>query len=116
MFNESRKVTTADALLGMLTMEPMSGYKLKQRIQCTIGNFWSESYGQIYPALKRLEKKGLVQARAEGKRARKVYSITGAGRAHLRVWLEIEPRRRGARNELLLKLFFGALAPAESLR
>jgi len=116
MFSDSPKVTTADALLGMLTMEPMSGYKLKQRIQRTIGNFWSESYGQIYPALKRLEKKGLVRAASEGKGAGKIYSITKSGRKYLRGWLEIAPRHRGARNELLLKLFFGVLAPPGSLR
>src|SRR5580658_9966786 len=116
MIDETRKVTTADALLGMLTMEPMTGYKLRQRIQRTIGNFWSESYGQIYPALKRLEQNGLVHSKSEGNRGFKVYSITTAGRNHLRGWLELEPRHRGARNELLLKMFFGVLAPPGSLR
>ena len=108
--------TTAEALLGMLTLEPLSGYDLKQLIEQSIGNFWRESFGQIYPTLKRLEEQGLIESAAEGKAGRVVYAITAAGRAHLRAWLEDAPRPRVPRNELLLKLFFGRMAPAESMR
>jgi PadR family transcriptional regulator AphA len=32
----------------------MSGYDIRKTVQESIRFFWSESYGQIYPALKRL--------------------------------------------------------------
>lgn len=89
----------------------MSGYELRQLIEGSIGNFWSESYGQIYPALKRLEQDGLVSV-AEGERAgSKIYTLTEAGDQRLRRWLGVAPRAQVPRNELLLKLFFGALQP-----
>jgi len=110
------KTTTVQALLGMLTLCPMSGYDLKQRIEGSIGNFWSESYGQIYPTLKAMATDGLVTAMEEGKAGRTMYTLTDAGRDHLREWLSVAPRRRVPRHELLLKLFFGQLAPAETMR
>ncbi len=51
---------TPNALLGLLSLEPMSGYDIRQMISRSIGYFWSESYGQIYPGLKRLAAEGLV--------------------------------------------------------
>ena len=71
-----RSSSTSEALLGLLTIEPMSGYDLGLVIRDSIGHFWNESYGQIYPNLKRLAAEGLVAAKdgaAKGK----------AGPAHL---------------------------------
>jgi len=62
-----------------------SGYDIRR--MCTEGNFAyfvEASYGSIYPALAKLEDEGLVISRTEqqdGKPARKVYTITEAGRA-----------------------------------
>ena len=105
-----------EVLLGLLTIQPMSGYDLGQVIRTSVGHFWRESYGQIYPNLKRLAAEGLVTARTErqkGKPDRRVYSITGKGREQLVKWLAVEPQPEIPRNELLLKLFFGAqVSPA----
>ena len=109
--NDDTKTTTAEALLGMLGTGPMSGSDLKQKIRMSIGNFWTESYGQIYPALRRLEDAGLVASEEEGKARRKVYRLTEAGRERLEQWLEITPRPRVPRHETLLKLFLGAHVP-----
>jgi DNA-binding PadR family transcriptional regulator len=110
------RTTTAEALLGMLSLCPMSGYELRQTIEDSIGNFWSESYGQIYPTLKRLAQEGFVSV-TEGERAgSKVYSLTEAGHTRLREWLGVMPRPRVDRNELLLKLFFGNLQPVGQAR
>ena len=87
IIEEKRKTTTTDALLGMLTMGETSGYELKQRIEWSIGNFWSESYGQIYLTLKRLEREGLVVSSPGGRAGQKIYAITEPGRAHLAEWL-----------------------------
>jgi DNA-binding PadR family transcriptional regulator len=99
------------ALLGFLSWGPLSGYGLKRMIEGSISNFWTESYGQIYPMLRQLEAEGLAKtASAEkGGRGRTLYAITPAGRGELARWLEAAVEPRPLRNELLLKLFFGAL-------
>ena len=106
------------ALLGLLTIEPMSGYDLGQMVRASIGHIWSESYGQIYPSLKRLAGDGLVSRKTEkhkGRPDRHIYSITKKGREQLTSWLEVPPQAEIPRNEMLLKLFFGAQVPAEIL-
>jgi DNA-binding PadR family transcriptional regulator len=92
-------------------MGPMSGYDIRQLIPKSIGYFWSESYGQIYPGLKRLTAAGLATKKTERKKGspdRHVYSLTAEGREQLRRWLALPVAEEVARNELLLKLFFGA--------
>jgi DNA-binding PadR family transcriptional regulator len=110
------KLTTTEyALLGMLSMGPMSGYQLKQFAEDTIGHFWRESFGQIYPALARLARAGEIRelpakAKATG-RERRVYELTAKGSKQLGEWLPLPARPQVPRDELLLKLFFGAEAP-----
>ena len=102
---------TPNALLGLLSLGPMSGYDIRQLIPRSIGYFWSESYGQIYPGLKRLAAAGLVEKetkRQKGKPDRYVYSLTAEGRARLKDWLKLPAADVVPRSELLLKLFFGA--------
>ena len=100
-----------EVLLGLLTIEPMSGYDMGQTIRGSIGHFWNESYGQIYPNLKKLAVDGFVAAKTErqkGKPDRRIYSITKKGRQRLANWMTVQPQAEIPRNELLLKLFFGA--------
>jgi PadR family transcriptional regulator AphA len=113
----SRSTKSRYALLGMLSIRAMSGYDIKKLIEASISNFWSESYGQIYPMLKRLVAEKLVTRRVKkqkGKPDRHVYSLTSAGRRVLRDWLVQVPNRSVPRNELLLKLFFGEEVPVEA--
>jgi DNA-binding PadR family transcriptional regulator len=93
----------------------MTGYEMRQMMEQSTANFWSESFGQIYPALKQMLAQGLVELHAnaegvKGAKDRKVYRITEAGRERLRAWLEVPARPQVNRNELLLKVFFGDLA------
>ena len=107
-----------EVLLGLLAIEPMSGYDLGLNIRASVGHFWNESYGQIYPNLKRLAAGGLVTSRTERQKHkpdRHIYSITRKGRERLAKWLAIPPQPEIPRNELLLKLFFGEQVPAEIL-
>ena len=108
--NHSR---TDYVILGLLTVEPnLSGYDIRKAVESSIGYFWSESYGQIYPALKRLAAKGLIQPSASTpKSRRRQYSITPSGRQSLQQWLAQPFYNEPPRNEFLLKLFFGAEAP-----
>lgn len=105
-----------EVLLGLLTIQPMSGYDLGQTIRESVGHFWNESYGQIYPNLKKLAGGGFVTSKTErqkGKPDRQIYSITKKGRERLAKWLAVPPQPEIPRNELLLKLFFGGQASLE---
>ena len=109
-----RNESTTPALLGLLSIEPMSGYDMRTQLKISMGYFWSESWGQIYPTLKRLVAEGLIQSvavPATGKRERQVYELTAKGHAHLKQWLGLPPRAQQPRDEFLLKLFFGGSAP-----
>jgi DNA-binding PadR family transcriptional regulator len=109
--------TTQNALLGLLTMGPRSGYDIRGLIDYSIGHFWRESYGQIYPSLKRLAAEGLVEKKTERKKGRperNVFSLTQAGRQRLKAWLKLPVQQvETPRSELLLKIFFGEHISAE---
>jgi DNA-binding PadR family transcriptional regulator len=107
-----------EVLLGLLEIEPMSGYDLGLNVRASVGHIWNESYGQIYPNLKKLAAGGFVTSKTErqkGKPDRRIYSVTTKGRERLAKWLAVPPQPEIARNELLLKLFFGAQVPTEIL-
>jgi len=113
-----RTSSSMEVLLGVLAIEPMSGYDLGLTIRQSVGHFWNESYGQIYPNLKKLATEGFVSRKTErqkGKPDRQVYSITEKGRERLERWLAVPPQPEIPRNELLLKLFFGEQVPTEVL-
>jgi PadR family transcriptional regulator AphA len=115
----SRANKSQYALLGMLTLGPMSGYDLKKLFDGSLRNFWAESYGQIYPILKRLVAQGWATLREErqaGKPARKVCAITPKGRQVLEKWLREPTEPPTFRLEVLLKLFFGPQVPVEVSR
>lgn len=111
---------TEFALLGLLAERPQSGYDLKAEVEARLGHFWSESYGHLYPMLKRLQTRKLVVAsterRAPGRPQRRVYAITDAGRRALEEWFREPPTAARPRNELLLRIFLGRHAPAGALR
>lgn len=98
------------AILGILSLGPMSGYDIKKMFQKSVAKFWNESYGQIYPLLKTLVDEGFAVKSIEkqvSKPDRHVYAITDRGREELQRWL-IEPvERQIGRIEIALKLFFG---------
>lgn len=100
---------TAYVILGLLSIEgKQSGYDMRKTIQGSVGYFWGESYGQIYPMLRQLTAEGLIeQSGREGRGGRREYSLTAAGHARLREWLAAPYRMDPPRDEFLLKLFFG---------
>jgi DNA-binding PadR family transcriptional regulator len=105
-------------VLGLLALEPRSGYDIKNVVDRSTRFFWAASYGQIYPELKRLEQEGLVEGedRPRGGRGRRVYKLTQAGREALVEWLHGEMTTIELRDESLLRLFFAdALPPEEAL-
>jgi PadR family transcriptional regulator AphA len=112
-----REAKSKFAILGMLSIEPMSGYDIKKEVETSISNFWTESYGQIYPVLKKLIAEKLVTRTIEreaGKPDRHVYSLTTKGRQELRRWLRKDFAPKIQRDEFLLKLFFGEEIPTKA--
>lgn len=106
-----RKSSSGYAILGLLAIEPMSGYDVRKFIQEVLSNFWNESYGRIYPVLAELTRQGLATRRLhrqKGKPHRQVYRITSRGRSELQAWLRLPPQPLQIRNEASLKLFLGA--------
>jgi len=117
-----RRRLTPYPLLGLLAEQPLSGYDLRRAIQATFGHFWAESYGQIYPELRRLAAAGLVEALPEtvgggaDGASRKLFRLTAAGEAELASWIQEPAAGQVLRNEMLLKLYFAGSQRPETVR
>ncbi|SHN44925.1 transcriptional regulator, PadR family [Cryptosporangium aurantiacum] len=107
---------TQTAVLGALSVMPMTGYALRSEIQNTLGHFWNESFGQIYPTLAELERQGLVERRGAERTGSSTFAITGDGTARLRELLAQPEQPARPRNGLLLRLFFGRQLGPEACR
>ena len=73
-------------VLSALRSEPAHGYGIIKTIRARSSGEFDLLEGSIYPALHRLEERGLVRsswATSDGRR-RRVYSLTRKGRASLR--------------------------------
>lgn len=93
----------ADALRGSLdllvlktlTLEPMHGWGISQRVQQISDGVLEMNQGSLYPALQRLEKDGLITSEwgtTDNNRQARYYTITASGRRKLRD--EVESWRR----------------------
>ena len=73
-------------ILKTIAHEPIHGYGIAQRILLTSQEFLQVQQGSLYPALHRLQRKGLLKSEwkesASGPMA-KYYSLTAAGRKSL---------------------------------
>jgi DNA-binding PadR family transcriptional regulator len=103
----ARTAQTELAVLGALSVQPMTGYRLRSAIAETIGHFWHESFGQIYPTLHALEEAGLVVRAPSDGAAPGPFALTPAGQERLRELLAEPFSRPPGRDPLLLRLFFG---------
>src|SRR5438067_1387726 len=105
------------ALLGLLAVEPASGYELTKAFERDLGRYaWQAGHTSIYPELGRLAERGLVEVADAGPRGRRTYTITDAGRAELRDWL-MSPATSGiVRNEAVLRMFLISALPPEDAR
>lgn len=93
-------------VLKLLGAGPANGWELTQSIQVVSQGALSVNYGSIYPALRRLEARGLVKARwaaSPNNRRARYYELTTAGRRQLAV--ERDAWRRFAQ---VLGLILGA--------
>ena len=78
---------TLDMLvLRTLAQEPMHGWGISERIQALSNDVLQVTQGSLYPALHRLEKRGLLTSSwgtSRNNRRAKYYRLTGAGRRAL---------------------------------
>jgi DNA-binding PadR family transcriptional regulator len=94
-------------ILALLASSPAHGYELKQQLE---GHFGAAlpplNTGQIYTALSRLERDGLVEgdAVAEGVRNKRVYRTTEAGRKALGEWVSQPSPATRLRDDFFMKL------------
>lgn len=86
------------AVLGVLSDGPLHGYELRKRLAVVLGPFRALSYGSLYPCLRRLQGRGLIEEEGvtpaieseapplSGRRARIVYAITAEGKEAFGTW------------------------------
>ncbi len=94
-------------ILGLLNWQPLSGYDLKKIIADSELFYWSGNNNQIYNSLVELHRRGLVSQeiqRQENLPAKKIYTITAAGRAALHDWLLAPPELPEFRHNFLIQL------------
>lgn len=82
MLHNRKPSALSTAILGIISLEPASGYDIR-KIFCTtpMGHF-STSPGAIYPALKRLEENNLIKGEIVKKnilRPKRIYALTHKG-------------------------------------
>jgi DNA-binding PadR family transcriptional regulator len=95
----SRSNVLETAILGLLSSSPLHGYELRKRLNLMLGSFRAFSYGTLYPALKSLVARGLIETAdtkpadakpttgLTGRRGRIVYKLTAEGKEHLQTVL-----------------------------
>ena len=75
-------------ILRTLSLEPQHGWAISERIQQISSDVLRVQQGSLYPALHRLERRGLIKARwgtSENNRKAKFYELTKVGRRELEI-------------------------------
>lgn len=73
-------------VLKTLSLEPMHGWGISQRIQQMSGEVFQVNQGSLYPALQRMRTKGWIRAEwrvTENNRRARYYTLTRAGEGEL---------------------------------
>jgi DNA-binding PadR family transcriptional regulator len=93
------------ALLALLAQGETHGYELKLRFERSTGGLWPLNVGQVYDALRRLERAGLVIPAPDVDDERRPYALTRRGRAVCEEWLAAAADAGAPpRDELAIKL------------
>jgi transcriptional regulator len=91
-------------VLRLLRSQPLNGWDIMHRLQLVSADVLSVTAGSLYPALHRLEGRGLVSASwttSENNRRARLYKITAAGRKHLEAERQVWARFSTAVEALL---------------
>lgn len=106
------------AILAVLVDCPCSGYDLRKRFEGSVGFFWKASFQQIYRELTKLEDQGLLHSQTvqqDNRPDKKIYSVTEAGQQYLSEWIAQSSEVSPFRDDLLVKVFAGAVVPRSTL-
>ena len=84
-------VSVRHTLLALLSEGPKTGRQLREEVGARTGEVWPLNAGQVYAALRRLERDGLIESGDTGAGPLKQFRITGDGAAELAAWLRTPP-------------------------
>jgi PadR family transcriptional regulator AphA len=107
------------ALLGLLAVEPASGYDLKRAINRSTYFIWNATGPQIYSTLHKLREEGCITSRSlaqDGKPDKQIHTITAQGRTRLEEFMSEPIHASVTRDEVLLRIFFGNFAGKKAIR
>ncbi|HEX2162357.1 MAG TPA: PadR family transcriptional regulator [Thermoanaerobaculia bacterium] len=91
-------------VLKTLSLEPMHGWGISQRIQQVSRDVFQVAQGSLYPALQRMKSRGWIRAEwrtTENNRRARYYSLTPAGERELARERRQWERASGAVNRVL---------------
>ena len=94
------------AILGLLEVNPMSGYELKRYFDSSINSYWPATHSQIYRTLDELAKDGFLiyeLIQQDKNPNKKIFSITDKGRQELASWLIQTKKLPSIRHQILLQ-------------
>ncbi len=119
------------AVLGLLHEAPMHGYQLRKRLTGLLGTFRAFSFGSLYPALRRLQRAGLIveedglptqqggrhgvaeRSKGWGRRGRRVYQLTAEGKERFAELLAESGPQTWEDNSFEVHLAFFSRTPAD---
>ena len=96
-------------VLKALSLEPMHGWGITERLQQWSRDVFQLNQGSLYPALYRLESQGFVRSEwktTEHNRRARYYALTAAGRKRL-----VDERRTWERASAAVNLILAVAAP-----
>lgn len=100
------------AILGLLSWRPLSGYDLKKVFADSEVFYWSGNNNQIYKALVQLHDEELVTQETQYQDslpAKKIYQITEKGREVLKAWVLSAPELPEFHDAFLIQLTWAEL-------
>lgn len=104
------------ALLALLADEPAHGYALKQRFERIVGDVWPLNIGQVYDALSKLERDGMIEPAGSREGTRLTYRTTDGGDDAARSWLTSPANgETPPRDELAIRLLVARVAAGGEL-
>ena len=105
-------MTVRQALLALVTQQPMYGYQLRSEFEARTGATWPLNVGQVYTTLTRLERDGLVEGSGDDGEGHSMYRVTEAGRREVAAWFATPvTRTQPPRDELAIKLALAVTVP-----
>ncbi|SMC88790.1 DUF4180 domain-containing protein [Papillibacter cinnamivorans] len=105
-------MTVQHAILGFLSLQPMTGYELKKLIRDSSFMPWSGNNNQIYTALLELLEDGFVVSEVQAQEnlpSKKVYTITQKGMDRLAGWTKASPEPPEFKKPFLIQLLWADL-------